>query len=87
LSKGEVSQVVFINGQYSLLKLIKREPGSVDPLDQVRKQIFDKLWSDKFTVLRDDYISKLREAAQISVDEKVWKKTRKEIMQNEKETS
>jgi len=83
LSKGEVSQVVPIKGQFALLKLLEKYPAQIISLDHARINLKVKLQEKKFNETRAAFVKRIRNASEIHVDKKTWQKLRKELVEND----
>lgn len=79
VTKGDVSQVFPWKGRYALVQLLDHKPGSTLPLERVKDFIARQLKQDKIKAVRADYLKKLRAAAVIQVNDKVWQELRRKL--------
>lgn len=78
-TKGDVSQVFPWKGRYALVQLLDHQPASTLPLERVKDFIARQLKQDKIKAVRADYLKKLRAAAVIQVNDKVWQGLRRKL--------
>jgi parvulin-like peptidyl-prolyl isomerase len=87
LEDGEISAPFEFNGETALVKLWARKPGASPQLEQVRGKIIDEIKSLRFKKVKEDYLKELRARSIIKVDEKTWKKIKKEFETKSNEKS
>jgi peptidyl-prolyl cis-trans isomerase C len=68
LEPGEFSNVVEVNNNYYIMKLIKREAPPADKLNEVRKGIEGRIRNEKIKEVSDAYLSQLHKEANIIID-------------------
>ncbi len=78
-NKGDVSRVFALQGRYALVQLLEHRPAATLPLERVKDFIARQLKQDKIKAVRAGYLKKLRAAAVIQVNDKVWQGLRQEL--------
>ncbi|VAW36604.1 hypothetical protein MNBD_DELTA04-1099 [hydrothermal vent metagenome] len=78
-TKGDVSQVFALQGQYALVQLLDHRPADTLPLERVKDFIARQLKQDKLKAVRAGYLKKLRAASVIQVNDRVWQGLRQEL--------
>lgn len=68
-SINDISNVVADGQQYRILMLTNRRPQIDKTLDEVKRQIHNKLFRERRDAAREQYIAKLRAAAQVQLQE------------------
>jgi hypothetical protein len=59
--------------------LLKREPGKVHSLTQVREQILQRLKAEKLKALKEDYVKTLRNKSEIEINRSAWEDLSREL--------
>ncbi len=78
LAKGEVSAPFDVEGHSSMVKLMDRKVASTKPLSEVREEIVELLREEEPARLRKNYVEQLIARSDIEINEKAWKKLKKE---------
>ena len=78
LAKGEVSPPFDVEGHSSMVKLMDRKVSSTKPLSEVREEIVELLREEEPARLRKNYVEQLLVRSDIEINEKAWKKLKKE---------
>jgi hypothetical protein len=76
--KGEVSPPFDVEGHSSMVKLMDRKVSSTKPLSEVREEIVELLREEEPARLRKNYVEQLLVRSDIEINEKAWKKLKKE---------
>lgn len=79
LSPGEVSAPFFINGHHTIIKLIKKTPATPMPLDHVREAVAKQVEMQQFALARDKYLTALKARSEVTINNRVWEKLKKEL--------
>lgn len=66
---GELSPVVATDKGFHILRLKARTPAHVQPLDEVKMQIKNRLYSEKRTAASDDLLKRLKSESGYTLDE------------------
>ena len=69
LKVGEVSDPVEVDGGVYVFKLIGISPGRQQPMNEVKEQIYNKLFDQQFETKFNDWVSKLRKKAYVEIKE------------------
>lgn len=85
MNKGSVSLPFKIADNFSLLKLVDRVPGLVQPLAEVKGNILEQLKKEKFEIIKAEYLTKLKSRSQIDIDERVWNGLSRELANGKKD--
>ncbi|OGQ99175.1 MAG: hypothetical protein A2521_08760 [Deltaproteobacteria bacterium RIFOXYD12_FULL_57_12] len=83
LAKGELSAIFKTGGKSAVVKLVNRQPGETQPLEQAGGGISSRLQEGKLTKLRAAYVAELKGKSQIKMNRSVWNAVRKELSQKE----
>jgi peptidyl-prolyl cis-trans isomerase SurA len=67
VKEGDVTEIQKITEGYVIYRVDSRKPARVRPLDEVRDEIKNKIWQQKFTPEYDRYIAQLKEDAYIQI--------------------
>jgi peptidyl-prolyl cis-trans isomerase SurA len=67
IKDGEYSNIVKSKDGFSIYRLDSRKPAALKPLEQVRDEIKNRLWEQKFNPELKRYISQLKEDAYIQI--------------------
>ena len=78
LAKGEVSAPFEVKGHSSMVKLMDRKVSSTKPLSEVQEEIVELLREEEPARLRKNYVEQLLARSDIEINEKAWKKLKKE---------
>ncbi len=73
LAEGEVSRPFLYNGKYIMVKLISRREKRYIPFKAVERKIRKKLQKERFAVVFEDFLKRLRAGRKIRVNDKAWK--------------
>lgn len=79
LTKDEVSRPVAINGKSRIIKLMDRTAASVLPFEQARPMIEKRLQKEKFSTIRNRYLTELKARSTIAVNDLGWEKLKEEL--------
>lgn len=79
LRKGEVSLPFAYKSGSAVVQLVDHREKVLLPLPQVREQISQELSRQKYLQAREDLLQKLKDGSEISINQKVWDKLRKEL--------
>jgi len=79
LSPGEVGPPVKVGEFVYLVKLVDRVSERRRPFQQVKDAIVDKLRKEKFRRVKEKYIAELKKRSRIEVNERAWRRVRKEL--------
>ena len=79
LAKGEVSQPFAMGNDFYIVKLGNRRKLEPQTLEEVREDVVVKLKNRKFSSSRREYLEKVRNQSEISINKKAWKKLSKEL--------
>ena len=78
LTEGEVSPPFEVKGHSSMVKLVDRTVTGPTPLNEVQEQIVQRLREEKLARLQENFIEQLRVRSSITINDKAWKKLKKE---------
>jgi peptidyl-prolyl cis-trans isomerase SurA len=67
VKEGDVTDIQKITEGYIIYRVDSRKPARVRPLEEVRDEIKNKIWQQKFTPEYDRYIAQLKEDAYIQI--------------------
>ncbi|NTV15027.1 MAG: hypothetical protein HGA96_14040 [Desulfobulbaceae bacterium] len=80
LTKGEVSVPFALDtNSFALLKLLDRVPGKVVPFQDIKNKVTEQFKKEKFEILKNDYLIKLKSKSDIIVNENVWNSLLREL--------
>lgn len=85
LDKGGVSVPFAFDGKYGLLKLVDRVPGKVASLEQVKTTVVEQLKKQKFALIKDEYLTKLKSRSKIDINQGVWNDLERELGNGKKD--
>jgi len=81
LAPGEISAPIRRNRDTVFVKLIRRYPGQPRPLNEVSDQLRKMLREKRYREKERELLNKLRSRSTIKVDENVWQRLRRELLQ------
>ena len=81
LAPGEISAPIRRNRDTVFVKLIRRYPGQPRPLNEVSAQLRKMLREKRYREKERELLNKLRSRSTIKVDENVWQRLRRELLQ------
>lgn len=70
LKPGELSPVFEINSEYSIVKLLDTKKGEILSFDKVKERVMNLVYAEQYYKVWNDYTSKLKEKADIRINEK-----------------
>ena len=69
LEKGQVSDILPVQGGFMILKVDDKHPGGILPFELAQKEVFDKLWQQAVPGKIREYLTKLRSEGFVRVAE------------------
>jgi parvulin-like peptidyl-prolyl isomerase len=73
LKPGETSQVIEVDSQYKIIKLLDRKEGEVEDFEKVKNKVYKMVFEEQINKLLDNYISLLKRDAVITINEEAIK--------------
>jgi peptidyl-prolyl cis-trans isomerase C len=70
LEPGQISPIISTGSSFLIIRMQGREEGKTPEFGEVRKEVFSAYMQDRFSALRDEYVAKLREGAEIEINDK-----------------
>ncbi|MGD2079970.1 MAG: peptidyl-prolyl cis-trans isomerase [Nitrospirota bacterium] len=70
LEPGEVSPIIKSGSSFRIIRMQGKEEGRIPEFEEVKGDVFSTYMQDRFSTIMDEYVSKLREDADIRVNEK-----------------
>ncbi len=67
VKEGEISEIAKIGDSYAIFRVDSRKEATIRPLEEVRDEIRDRLWQQKFTPEYNRYVTQLREDAYVQI--------------------
>ncbi|MEA3417675.1 MAG: peptidylprolyl isomerase [Thermodesulfobacteriota bacterium] len=82
LEKREISNIVFDNGKYKIVKLKGKRGGEVVEFSRVVKRLERIVFKIKFDEILSDYLAKLRKTSMIKIDNEALKRIEEKYFNN-----
>lgn len=79
LKPGEISQVLEIDSQYRIIKLLDRKEGEVEDFEKVKKEVYKTVFDEKVNNFIDNYISVLKKDSEIIMNEEAIRSLEDEL--------
>jgi peptidyl-prolyl cis-trans isomerase C len=70
LEPGQISPIISMGSSFIIIRMQGKEEGKVPELEKIKGEVFNAYLQGKFGTLMEDYTAKLREGADIRVNEK-----------------
>ena len=67
LEVGQISEVIETREGFYIIQLIDKKPPEVAPLDEVREEIQNRLWTERFQSAYQDYMENLRKVNYVEI--------------------
>jgi parvulin-like peptidyl-prolyl isomerase len=71
MKPGELSPVLNMDPEYAVVKLEEAKKGEVPPFDAVKEKAMSMAYSERFSKVWNEYVSKLKERADIRINDAV----------------
>lgn len=83
MSAGDVSRAFPFKDGFSIIYLASYTPSKVVGLEEVKKEIRDKISRERYQKLKKEYIEDLRKNASIQINDKAWTQIKAELIQTQ----
>ena len=80
LNKGDVSRPFPLQEGYAISYLVSFSPSEIAPLESVRENARKKVFQERYSKAKNDYLKALREKTTIEINEEVWTKLKVELI-------
>jgi peptidyl-prolyl cis-trans isomerase C len=70
LELGQISPIISTGSSFLIIRMQDKEEGEIPKFEEIKGAVFNAYMQDKFGTLMDDYVAKLRDGADIRVNEK-----------------
>lgn len=70
LEVGQISPIISIGSSFLIIRMQGKEEGKIPKFGEIKAEVFNAYIQDRFSALRDEYVVKLREGADIRINDK-----------------
>jgi parvulin-like peptidyl-prolyl isomerase len=70
LEVGQISPIISMDSSFLIIRIQGKEEGEIPEFGEVRQEVFNAYIQEQFSALMDEYVVKLREGADIEINDK-----------------
>lgn len=70
LEVGQISPIISMDSSFLIIRMQGKEEGEIPEFGEVRQEVFNAYIQEQFSALMDEYVVKLREGADIEINDK-----------------